>query len=341
MKLLKAIGIILILTTGIAVPAQNCYQLIWADEFNTPGQPDPSGWSFDLGNQNGWGNNELQTYTDSPENSFVRDGMLVIRAIKEDGNWTSARLVTKNKADFLYGRFEIRARIPAGLGTWPAIWMLPTSQEYGNWPGSGEIDIMEHVGYDPGVVHATIHTQAYNHVIGTQVGNETRIPDFSKSFHIYSVEWTPDSITAFADGMKYFSFANDHSQQSGTWPFDKAFHLILNVAVGGNWGGAKGVDPAMTSAVMEVDYVRVFSKTKKPDISGPQKVGRGEKAAFSVPDNPQAQYQWIIPDDIRILGSATSPAIVLAMGKNDARLRCRILLPCGEISTPEFTVSVE
>src|SRR3546814_595495 len=144
----------------------------WADEFDYEGLPDDDKWGYDVGSQNGWGNNELQFYTEKrPENARVADGVLTITAIKEDHEdmaYTSARLVSRGKADFLYGRFEVRAKVPQGVGTWPAAWMLPTDWKYGGWPASGEIDILEHVGYDQDVVHISVHTEAYNHVIGTQ-----------------------------------------------------------------------------------------------------------------------------------------------------------------------------
>jgi beta-glucanase (GH16 family) len=251
------------LISGKTLFSQESYQMIWSDEFNSSGAPNPDSWGYDLG-ASGWGNNELQNYTDSRENSFMRDGKLIIRAFKQDSSWTSARLVTKNKVDFLYGRMEIRAKLPVGTGTWPAIWMLSTDWEYGGWPASGEIDIMEHVGYDPGVVHATVHTESFNHVIGTQVGVQTSVPDFAEEFHNYTIEWTPDKIDIFRDDLKYFTFNNDKTGNFSTWPFDKRFHLILNIAVGGNWGGSKGIDPALNEAIMEIDYVRLYrlDKTK-------------------------------------------------------------------------------
>lgn len=159
----------------------------WSDEFNYTGTPDPDKWGYDLGG-NGWGNNELQYYTDDSRNVLVGDGVLKITAIKEEiegMNYSSSRLVTRNKGDFLYGRVEVSAKLPFGRGTWPAIWMLPTDWKYGGWPDSGEIDIMEHVGYDQDRIHITIHTKSYNHVLGTQVGKNKVIGNASKEFHKY------------------------------------------------------------------------------------------------------------------------------------------------------------
>jgi len=249
---------ILIITMVPGAKSQNCYHLVWSDEFEYSGAPDASNWGYDLGD-NGWGNNELQNYTNAPENSTVQDGKLIITAVKNEDKWTSARLVTKNKVDFLYGRIEIRAKLPTGKGTWPAIWMLSTDWEYGGWPGSGEIDIMEHVGYDPGNVHATIHTGAYNGSLRTQVGKSIMVPDYATTFHTYAMEWNADKIDVYLDDKKYFTFNNDKTGNYATWPFDKRFHLIMNIAVGGNWGGSMGIDPDLTEAAMEIEYVRLYS----------------------------------------------------------------------------------
>lgn len=237
---------------------------VWADEFDYTGRPDPSKWGYDIGG-GGWGNNELQYYTNSVDNAGVANGKLTITAKKESlggREYTSARLITKGKGDFLYGRFEIRAKLPAGKGTWPAIWMLPTDWAYGNWPESGEIDIMEHVGYDPDVIHISTHTGAYYFKINTQKTAVKKINNTTTAFHLYRVDWTPYAIRGFIDGEKIFEFINEGKGYK-VWPFDKRFHLLLNIAVGGDWGGAKGVDPAIFPAVMEVDYVRVYKMIEK------------------------------------------------------------------------------
>ncbi len=241
------------------VSAQTPSKLLWAEEFDYTGAPSPENWSYDTGDH-GWGNNELQNYTNNPENAFVKEGVLTIKAIKTDEKWTSARLVSKNKRDFKYGRIEVSAKLPVGIGTWPAIWMLSTDWAYGGWPESGEIDIMEHVGYDPGVIHGTVHTKAYNHKIGTQVGDTIYVPDFYEQFHVYAIEWDSAKIDFFVDDYKYFTFENDLKGDFANWPFDKAFHLILNIAIGGDWGGLRGIDPAMNEAIMRVDYVRVYER---------------------------------------------------------------------------------
>jgi len=235
--------------------------LVWSDEFEGDGLPDSSKWSYDVGGD-GWGNNELQYYTNGVlNNARVEEGHLVIEARREsyqNRSYTSARLVSRNKGDWLYGRIEVRAKLPAGRGTWPAIWMLPTDWSYGNWPDSGEIDIMEHVGYDMNRVNATVHTKSFNHTLGTQVGNNIVAANVDQKFHIYRLEWRPDRIDVFLDDTHYFSFQND-GKGYASWPFDQRFHLLLNLAIGGSWGGLQGVDDSIFPQRMEVDYVRVYA----------------------------------------------------------------------------------
>ncbi|WP_230679871.1 glycoside hydrolase family 16 protein [Pontibacter rufus] len=237
---------------------------VWADEFDYTGVPNPAKWGYDIGGD-GWGNNELEYYTDSEKNASVANGKLSITARKENINgreYSSARLVTKGKGDFLYGRFEVKAKLPTGKGTWPAIWMLPTDWAYGGWPKSGEIDIMEHVGYDQNNVHITVHTEAYNHGLNTQRGNSKVIPTASTEFHVYRVDWTPYAIKGYIDDQLVLTFVNE-GKGSSVWPFDKKFHLLMNLAVGGDWGGAQGVDPSVFPQAMEVDYVRVYKMIEK------------------------------------------------------------------------------
>lgn len=242
--------------TSIAQQPQR--KLVWSDEFNYNGLPDSTKWDYDLGSKNGWGNNELQYYTKDKKNARVEKGHLIVEARKEKAgqfNYTSARLVTKGKASWSQGRIEVRAKLPAGRGSWPAIWML--AEHMKQWPDDGEIDIMEHVGYDPGWVHGSIHSKKYNHVIGTQKTAKTFVPDFSKAFHIYSVEWDQKLLTVSIDGKPFFSFNNEQKGYE-YWPFDNKMSLIMNIAVGGNWGGQKGVDDSIFPLKMEVDYVRVY-----------------------------------------------------------------------------------
>jgi beta-glucanase (GH16 family) len=237
---------------------------VWADEFNYTGLPDSTKWGYDIGGR-GWGNNELEYYTNSIKNASVANGILSITARKESmegKNYTSARIVTKDKGDFLYGRFEIKAKLPAGKGTWPAIWMLPTDWAYGNWPKSGEIDIMEHVGYDLNNIHITTHTEAYYFKINTQKTATKIIENATTAFHLYRVDWTPQYMQGFIDDQLIFEFKNEGNGYK-VWPFDKRFHLLLNVAVGGDWGGQKGIDDNAFPTAMEVDYVRVYKMIDK------------------------------------------------------------------------------
>jgi beta-glucanase (GH16 family) len=231
---------------------------VWEDDFSTGATPDPAKWTFETGGS-GWGNNELQFYT-SGANSTVSGGIMSITAKKENFSgreYTSSRMITKGKGDWLYGRFEVRAKLPKGRGTWPAIWMLSSDNSYGGWPSSGEIDIMEHVGYEQGRVHSSVHTSAYNHTRGTQKTASKVVADATDDFHVYRVDWTPYSVRGFIDGAQYFEFTNGNTGFT-TWPFDKKFHIILNVAVGGNWGGVQGVDNTVFPAALQVDYVKVY-----------------------------------------------------------------------------------
>lgn len=245
-------------------PSLPGYDLVWSDEFNYNGLPDQKKWGYDIGGH-GWGNQELQYYTDSrKENARVENGKLIIEAKFENfqgSSFTSARLITKNRGDWTYGRIEVRAKLPYGKGTWPAIWMLPTVWNLGNggWPDNGEIDIMEHVGYNPGVIHASTHCNRYVHTKGTQKTATINVPDCITTFHNYILEWNKDEIKMYVDEKLYFTSVNENRGWE-YWPFYKDFHLILNIAVGGTWGGAQGVDPNVFPQKMEVEYVRVYKK---------------------------------------------------------------------------------
>ena len=240
-------------------------KLVWSDEFEGAGTPNSKLWNYDLGDGCpdvcGWGNNELEFYTSDSKNVRVESGKLIIEAHREEKggkHYTSTRIVSKQKGDWLYGRLEISAKLPRGKGTWPAIWMLSTDWKYGGWPASGEIDIMEHVGHDPGVIHGTIHTETYNHSKGTQKEGKINVSDAQDKFHLYAIEWSADKIDFFVDDKKYHTVTRTPTEDFKGWPFDQRFHLIMNVAVGGNWGGAQGVDESIWPQRMEVDFVRVY-----------------------------------------------------------------------------------
>lgn len=252
------VGLVVSCDKPVKVSIPEGMELLWSDEFDADGGPDPEKWAYSTGG-NGWGNAELQKYTDTRDNSFVKKGILTIVAKNEGGLWTSARLKTEYKASWTYGYFEVRAKLPSGVGTWPAIWMLPTYNKYGGWPRSGEIDIMEHVGFDPDVIVTTVHTLAYNHTKGTQKGRSQKISGVRKDFHVYGMEWNPDYIQWFVDGEPFFRFENEKNTVA-EWPFDIPYYLILNLAIGGNWGGQQGIDPKMKEARFMIDYVRVYGK---------------------------------------------------------------------------------
>lgn len=238
-----------------AFPSVTPWTLVWSDDFSRPGAVNSNKWTFATGND-GFGNHELQAYTRRLTNARVEDGHLVIEARKEHvmgRDYSSARLFSVGH--WTYGRFEVRAKLPRGRGTWPAIWMLPADCD--EWPDCGEIDIMEHVGYDEGVVHGSFHTKNFNWPAGTQITATRFVPDVTDDFHVYALEWSDGEASMFVDSVKYITFKNPRTN-AGDWPFDKDFFLILNIAVGGFWGGAQGIDDSIFPQKMLVDYVRVY-----------------------------------------------------------------------------------
>jgi beta-glucanase (GH16 family) len=265
MRLLTAAAVVLLSacagkTNGVQAPSRLAggWTLAWSDEFDAAGAPDAGKWDYEEGFLR---NDEKQWYTrDRRENARVEGGSLVIEAHREPferGQYTSASLVTRNRRSFLYGRLEVRAKLPRGRGMWPAVWMLGANIDGVGWPRCGEIDVMEHVGFVPGRVHATVHTDAYNHVKGTQKGAQMDLGDLYDTFHVYAVEWRPEKIEFFVDGRSYLSFAKEPGGEA-VWPFDREHYLIMNVAVGGSWGGQQGIDDAVFPQRMTVDYVRYY-----------------------------------------------------------------------------------
>lgn len=226
-------------------------KLVWSDEFDKDGLPDSTKWGYDLG-AGGWGNNEAEYYTSREKNAAVKNGLLSINLIKEPYNgsaYTSARLLTKNKFSFTYGRVEARAKLPFGGGTWPAIWMLGNDPNNIGWPGMGEIDIMEHLGNKLNTIYGTLH---YPGRSGEHADGATRIiENAAAQFHVYQLDWSASVIKISVDGQLIHTVAN-----TGKLPFNHDFFIILNVAMGGNFGGS--IDPAFSSASMEVDYIRVY-----------------------------------------------------------------------------------
>lgn len=231
--------------------------LVWSDDFDTAGAPDATKWTYDVGTgENGWGNSELQYYTNRTDNVTVKNGVLKITAKKENyqgANYTSARLKTQGLYDFKYGRIDVRAKLPKGSGTWPAIWMLGANIETAGWPACGEIDIMEHTGNNEGVIHGSIHTTSSS---GSTVNTKTKsVTDATSEFHIYSVNWSENQITFLIDDKIYYTYKPD-TKNAENWPFDSNQFIILNIAMGGTMGGDVGAD--FSEAHMEIDYVKVY-----------------------------------------------------------------------------------
>jgi beta-glucanase (GH16 family) len=235
------------------------WKLVWSDDFESGEAPNPSKWSYEVGRVR---NDEKQFYTrDRRENARVEGGRLILEARREKhqgAEFTSASLITRGHAQWQYGRIEVKAKLPSARGTWPAIWMLPSDFGQVPWPKCGEIDIMEHVGYDPGIIHGTLHSEVFNHLKGTQRSSTQRLATFSSNFHCYAIEWSKDRIVSQIDGKTYATFIRKPTDGPAEWPFDKPFYLILNLAVGGSWGGQKGIDESAFPQRLEIEEVKVF-----------------------------------------------------------------------------------
>ncbi len=268
---LAALAIVAVAATALTVvsparedgvPMPDGYsRLVFADEFDTDGAPDPGKWNFETGYIR---NGELQYYTPG-QNAFCKDGVLVIEARNDSitvGDEicpiTSSSLTTKGRNSWKYGYIEVRAKVPASLGTWPAIWMMPQENNYGDWPRSGEIDIMEHVGYNPEKIHFSAHTERFNHMRGTQRTHQIHAPEAVGQFHVYGLKWTPDRLSWYYDGKEQYAIDREADSDWTTWPFDIEYYLMLNLAFGGGWGGAEGVDISTLPQRYEIDYVRIF-----------------------------------------------------------------------------------
>ncbi|MCU0458097.1 MAG: glycoside hydrolase family 16 protein [Bacteroidales bacterium] len=284
------VAVVIFLAAGSAVilscshtekTAPKGYKLAWSDEFDYTGRPDSLKWDYELGFIR---NDEKQYYTDSLKNVRVEDGVLIIEAHREKianpkfgsdefsnkpwlkyipetdtAQYTSGSIMTQGLAEWTYGYIEVSAKLPGGVGLWPAIWMLGTNRAEVGWPRCGEIDIMEHVGFNKDSVFGTIHTGAYNHTKGTQRGKKVYIEDPYGKFHLYAIEWTPEKIDFLLDGNVYHQIVNEHKTVE-EWPFDQDFFLKLNVAIGGGLGGRKGIDDSVFPQRMVIDYVRVYQK---------------------------------------------------------------------------------
>ena len=249
------------------VPAVD-YVLVWGDEFDRPGRPDPTKWNLELGPR--LRNNELSHYTDRPENVRVQTGNLVIEARHEPYHgsaYTSASLTTRETHPFVYGRVEIRAKLPHGRGLWPAIWMLGWHNEKAWWPEVGEIDLMEHVGHEPGSLFFTIHTLERNHLKKNPLQAILPVENIYDDYHRYRLDWTPDEIVLFHDDREVLRQDRKASDKMAAWPFSNPMYLILNVAVGGDWGGTKGIDDSVFPQRLLVDYVRISKAVPREAVS--------------------------------------------------------------------------
>ncbi|MCL4143656.1 UNVERIFIED_CONTAM: hypothetical protein GTU68_015614 [Idotea baltica] len=238
---------------------EKVYELVWEDNFENSGKPDATKWIYETGFIR---NEELQYFTDSLKNVRQEDGNLIIEAYKEkisNNDFVAVTISTEGLVSWKYGKIEVRAKLPRGLGQWPAIWMLGDNLRSVSWPKCGEIDIMEHVGYTRDSIYGTVHTEAYNHNKGTHIGKAVFIEDPYDAFHIYAIEWTEEKIDFLLDDQIYHSFSNEN-KTIDEWPFDQAFHIKLNASVGGTWGGIEGVDDTVFPQQMRIDYIHVYQK---------------------------------------------------------------------------------
>ncbi len=282
MKSFRLIIVILIVSSP-SIQAQD-WKLVWSDEFEQTGFPDKTKWGYEIGFVR---NRELQYYTDGlRQNTRVESGMLVLEARidrfknpkyhpdpeiqkkswqneRPYSEYTSSSITTKGSASWLYGRIEVRAKLPTGRGLWPAIWMMGTNKRKVGWPACGEIDIMENVGLDPDIIHGTVHVKTVENSKHASRGSDIKIDKPYESFHVYAIEWFENRIDFFVDDNKYFTFKNDNTDNMD-WPFDKKQYLILNVAIGGSWAGKAGIDQTVFPQMMYVDYVRVYERNLEP-----------------------------------------------------------------------------
>jgi len=251
---MKKLFLVFIITSNFSFAQQIERKLVWEENFNGK-QLDASVWNFELGNgcpNCGWGNNERQLYTTT--NHKLKGGKLIITAKKEDSIYTSTRITTAGKKEFQYGRIEARAKLPTGQGIWPAFWMLGSNIKTVGWPKSGEIDIMEYVGKNPHTIYTTLHTQdSHGNSVNSKV---TNFPEIEEGFHVYAIDWTKDKIEFFVDNVSVYTFQPEIKNEN-TWPFSQPFFIIVNMAVGGNFGGPE-VDDSIFPKEYILDYIRVY-----------------------------------------------------------------------------------
>lgn len=246
--------LILLFVSAFVLAQPKGKKLVWEEQFESK-ELDLNNWNIELGDgcpNCGWGNNERQLYT--KENQQLKDGYLVITAKKEGEKYTSSRITTKAKKEFQYGYFEVRAKLPFGYGIWPAFWMLGANIDTVSWPKCGEIDILEYVGKEPKTVFTSLHSQdSHGNTINTK---KTRIEDIEQGFHLYAIDWNKNKIDFYVDNQLVYSF-NPEIKTEATWPFDQAFYFLINMAIGGNFGGPK-VDDTIFPQEFKIDYIRVY-----------------------------------------------------------------------------------
>jgi beta-glucanase (GH16 family) len=309
---------ILFMVWSMALPftatAQQCPTLVWSDEFDQT-TLNTSDWNIDTGG-GGFGNNELQNYTNRVDNLKLENGKLVITALKENfgGNaYTSAKITSAGKRFFTYGRMEAKIKLPKTQGLWPAFWMMPNTSVYGGWPRSGEIDIMEMKGSDVTTTYGTIHYGSnpvtdHRYIGGANSGTE----DLSADFHIYAVEWKPDTISWYVDDVNFYNVTKTDIG-TAAWPFDQNFFLIFNLAVGGNFGGNPNASTVFPQT-LEVDYVRVYSNANSLHIDGAVKVIAGQTYTYSVSNGTATSYVWTVPAGATITSGQNTSAINVQWG---------------------------
>jgi beta-glucanase (GH16 family) len=338
----------------------------WCDEFKYVGAVDSSKWNHQNGG-GGFGNQEKQYYTNRSENAYVDGEYLTITALKESyqsHNYTSSKIWTQGVANFKYGKIEMRAKLPSGRGTWPAFWMMPTLSKYGGWPKSGEIDIMEHVGYNPNVILGTLHTERFNGTNGRGVSTNSLINDGTliaidalNQFHTYGIIWNETSIEWFFDGYSLgkVSYSPTKSQSylyptSVDWPFDQNFYIILNLAVGGTWGGAQGIDDTIFPTEFVIDYVRVYQQDYISDDvenpsrpSNPQLLSNVDRKAYltwkaSTDDNAIRRYAVYVNGNFKTYTTVNGVQIIGLLPNTDNMIKIIAEDYSGKVSEPLETV---
>ncbi|PSR09317.1 MAG: hypothetical protein DA408_17360 [Bacteroidetes bacterium] len=337
MKQLSYLSAFFLLLCAAPQLRAQCFELVWSDEFSINGPPNPATWGYDLGTgQGGWGNQEIQTYTSNAQNVRVAGGMLVIEAHKVNNVWTSARIQSQGKKSFTYGKVQFRAKLPAGVGTWPALWLLGDDVTSEGWPACGEIDVMEHVGKDPGRVHGSLHTPSSS---GATVNTGTiNIADFATNFHDYEVRWTADAIAFQVDGNTYYTY-QPALQNPANWPYNNGFFMIMNIAMGGIFGSAdqyetgglqNGVDPGLTTARMEVDYVRVYQEVASVAISGTENVTPfATGLAYTVSNLAEGTFNWTVPAGAVITAGQGTPTITVNWGDSSGEVAVAAVGACN------------